>query len=106
MAHTVAPHAGAWIEIYPPKNTLHNALSLPTRERGLKYCVYVLLRPLCNTRERGLKSLSVIIVPFIVLVAPHAGAWIEIIATPSVCLNGWTSLPTRERGLKCIVPCL
>ena len=56
--------------------------SLPTRERGLKFIF-------CGRKLE------------IALVAPHAGAWIEI---PSGCLASpfSTSLPTRERGLKCI----
>ena len=33
-------------------------------------------------------------------VAPHAGAWIEISASLLQSLDGDTSLPMRERGLK------
>ncbi|SPF49127.1 hypothetical protein SBF1_4320007 [Candidatus Desulfosporosinus infrequens] len=57
-------------------------MSLPTRERGLKFNL-----PLPQL-ERN-------------LVAPYAGAWIEIVSDQEkVCpLN--RSLPTRERGLKC-----
>ena len=35
-------------------------------------------------------------------VAPFAGAWIEIVNT--ICITGFlVSLPSRERGLKCLV---
>ena len=55
----VAPHAGAWIEIMLYKrNFREDALSLPTRERGLKFiCSNALLRYCLSlpTRERGLK---------------------------------------------------
>ena len=57
-------------------------MSLPTRERGLKYPIY----------------------PFHQLngfVAPHAGARIEIALMASYRLTA-PSLPTRERGLKYI----
>ena len=33
------------------------------------------------------------------MVAPFAGAWIEILVT-SICLANTWSLPSRERGLK------
>ena len=35
----VAPLAGAWIEIWYHKYKNTSQLSLPSRERGLKYCV-------------------------------------------------------------------
>ena len=34
-----------------------------------------------------------------IVVAPHAGAWIEMLVLPSG-RKMYTSLPTRERGLK------
>ena len=55
-------------------------LSLPSRERGLKY-------PLIALITCGL------------FVAPFAGAWIEI-RMPWTRLQGRQSLPSRERGLK------
>ena len=59
---------------------MNEAQSLPSRERGLKFC----LRYLSSHQS---------------LVAPFAGAWIEIgmrrITKPYV-----RSLPSRERGLK------
>ena len=55
----VAPLAGAWIEIRRKERQMAATLSLPLRERGLKYkfIIYNLV---------GFK------------VAPLAGAWIEI----------------------------
>ena len=60
----VAPHAGAWIEIYPRVAKYSAAGSLPTRERGLKYTLH---HP----------------APDMLSVAPHAGAWIEIVLQSS-----------------------
>ena len=76
----VAPHEGAWIEMLLFTVYCISSVSLPTRERGLKF----LKAPACTrynlslpTRERGLKyylmSLTILKIP---------------------------SLPTRERGLK------
>ena len=56
-------------------------LSLPTRERGLKY------------NEAYQQSDNY-------LVAPYTGAWIEIKPTPIPAAKFKPSLPTRERGLK------
>ena len=58
-AGLVAPLAGAWIEIALMENKYKIDTSLPSRERGLKYCVDYIL---------GRKP----------SVAPLAGAWIEI----------------------------
>ena len=77
---TVAPYAGAWIEIPVAKYLLEHYESLPTRERGLK-CLgtadCLIRHASLPTRERGLK-------------------WI------GMQLNRLPigSLPTRERGLK------
>ena len=81
-------------------------LSLPLRERGLKYRPARLL--LCLTaslplRERGLKFNAAKRSRQCVAVAPFAGAWIEM---SSVFLLGSTlpsSLPLRERGLKSVL---
>ena len=56
---TVAPFAGAWIEIDIYKKYESVTGSLPSRERGLKSMVKVMLQSM-------------------LLVAPFAGAWIEI----------------------------
>ena len=55
----VAPFAGAWIEIQNLSRHRGRAMSLPSRERGLKY----------QRKEDKLWT---------VYVAPFAGAWIEI----------------------------
>ena len=56
---TVAPFAGAWIEIVLLASSITTAVSLPSRERGLKCrCAYKSGAP--------------------IPVAPFAGAWIEI----------------------------
>ncbi len=61
FVQTVAPLAGAWIEIVETLNIEYShLLSLPSRERGLKY--YYM------TDER-----------LAAMVAPLAGAWIEIV---------------------------
>ena len=98
----VAPLAGAWIEI---PNTLHaynTELSLPSRERGLKFLNapfgYKQLRSL-PSRERGLKSIEVEGADWVDKVAPLAGAWIEI-DYQKYLQTSRGSLPSRERGLK------
>ena len=56
-------------------------VSLPTRERGLKYAEckqHEDEKQSLPTRERGLKWLSRVINRVDHIVAPHAGAWIEI----------------------------
>ena len=76
--------------------------SLPTRERGLKSFTAIRqgsVLPSLPTRERGLKCCLAPSGCGAGLVAPHAGAWIEIlllVTQPPLSL----SLPTRERGLK------
>ena len=78
----VAPYAGAWIEMIVLQTATRNMTSsLPTRERGLK-SIHFTLSPLARsslpTRERGLKSLPAVLADNILPVAPYAGAWIEI----------------------------
>ena len=76
----VAPHAGAWIETFSCVLPAFNKWSLPTRERGLKqhtmFKLNLLLMSL-PTRERGLKQPIGISDNEPLMVAPHAGAWIE-----------------------------
>ena len=55
----VAPLAGAWIEILKSSQSLSKAESLPSRERGLKWTVHNALVQIMS-------------------VAPLAGAWIEM----------------------------
>ena len=65
---TVAPLAGAWIEILWNGKRAEKSVSLPSRERGLK----------SFHKDR---------IPFPFFVAPLAGAWIEI---QSIYWMGWT----------------
>ena len=78
----VAPFAGAWIEIFDVlKSPTSLPESLPSRERGLKsrntigICEISLSLP---SRERGLKCLHLDNLLCLSVVAPFAGAWIEI----------------------------
>ena len=98
----VAPRVGAWIEIgeYPARNA--SLLSLPVWERGLKSCTraeYWEMLESLPVWERGLKSWSPDGDRRPWEVAPHAGAWIEIIDSDGAYLT-IASLPMRERGLK------
>ena len=98
------PTAGAWIEIIQRIEADPGAaLSLPTRERGLKSPAsrntvpeYLSL----PTRERGLKYITLQLLFTMCSVAPYAGAWIEIKRAHSGNQGPFGSLPTRERGLK------
>ena len=57
---SVAPYTGAWIEMcIPTVSTASPPMSLPTRERGLKFPLVLRLCPE-------------------LVVAPYTGAWIEI----------------------------
>ena len=80
--NAVAPLAGAWIEIHKIQPVVFMPPSLPSRERGLKFSA-----PCRNgtkgalslpSRERGLKWSCSQHVKGQGLVAPLAGAWIEI----------------------------
>ena len=102
-----------------------NLMSLPSRERGLKYfSVRKSGRAPASlpSRERGLKlHLSIIVILWLgvaplagawieikltvldharLTVAPLAGAWIEIFADYAPYTDVKLSLPSRERGLK------
>ena len=82
MGLTVAPFAGAWIEIKAVVGGKEaRGSSLPSRERGLKSVQdknAVAGDLSLPSRERGLKSLVIALVACISSVAPFAGAWIEI----------------------------
>jgi len=77
-------------------------LSLPVRERGLKYrnrpgtSGHRLSLPV---RERGLKCVVLVSWHGKINVAPRAGAWIEIRNSRNNYASS-KSLPVRERGLK------
>ena len=81
VTFAVAPLAGAWVEIIHLSNITRTAVSLPSRERGLKFRYSA--EPF-----------------FLSDVAPLAGAWVEIdgINVKASYMN--SSLPSRERGLK------
>ncbi|WP_213530325.1 hypothetical protein, partial [Paenibacillus cisolokensis] len=51
-------------------------------------------------RERGLKPISGKFISAIVMVATHAGAWIETATPRQRGRQKTSSLPMRERGLK------
>ena len=79
-----------------------NAASLPMRERGLKYlptCLFEASPSSLPMRERGLKYIGIAADEPKRVVAPHAGAWIEMIEVTDGKVH-LTSLPMRERGLK------
>ncbi len=102
-------------------------MSLPSRERGLKYIAnpvlgnYSLVAPFAGAWIE-ISAPKVLDTPDIV--APFAGAWIEIATSLSLCniccvapfAGAWIeinkrgnrftqgeSLPSRERGLKCCI---
>ena len=86
----VAPHTGAWIEMARIVACVCRKESRPTRARGLKLdlCkragVKYESRP---TRARGLKFHLVALQTEEGIVAPHAGAWIEIMDAQTVALT-------------------
>ena len=78
-------------------------LSLPLRERGLKFLALSFLREILGSlplRERGLKCFVRFALAWSLGVAPLAGAWVEI-AQAQTFPPERPSLPLRERGLKC-----
>ena len=79
---TVAPLAGAWIEIVSVVADIAKRIaSLPSRERGLKsaHCKILPMERLSlPSRERGLKYQLSFFYLLSGVVAPLAGAWIEI----------------------------
>ena len=98
----VAPLAGAWIEINVFSPDATSSKSLPSRERGLKYC------DKCEgCTWRGVAPLAGAWIEIrltmwarsALMVAPLAGAWIEILLCTKSMGSHW-SLPSRERGLK------
>ena len=87
----VAPLAGARIEIWIQRRASGYSLSLPSRERGLKYRAMEELNNLplsLPSRERGLKFAFFHQFDCISMVAPLAGARIEIPALqPTINLH-------------------
>ncbi len=47
----VAPRSGAWIEIHPDRYMIRYSLSLPVRERGLKYFTQIVCSSNCTRRS-------------------------------------------------------
>ena len=80
----------------------HLSQSLPTRERGLKSPAWPLHPPQWHVAPHAGAWIEIVARLFVFSmppVAPHAGAWIEItfvMRSPQYI----PSLPTRERGLK------
>ena len=71
--------------------------SLPVRERGLKFLSLAAAASpgwSLPVRERGLKFVSYFVVVFYYLVAPRAGAWIEIV-------GGWGLAPRSASRSPC-----
>ena len=99
---TVAPLAGARIEMHIYNDIYEDTASLPSRERGLKFCGRVWCQCWSGSlpsRERGLKYDLIHQIYKLGSVAPLAGARIEM---PALCrsVSVLLSLPSRERGLK------
>ena len=77
----VAPHWGAWIEIYGIEYADEKLASHPTGVRGLKWLLGGGLEcaPKSHpTGVRGLKYDGYSLLLMVAMVAPHWGAWIEI----------------------------
>ena len=78
--------------------------SLPSRERGLKYAGHTAVNDrFCVAPFAGAWieiHADKLYFPMF-CVAPFAGAWIEILKEPMRIFPGSSSLPSRERGLKC-----
>ena len=49
---------------------------------------------------RGLKYFAVMAIAYVAAVAPHVGAWIEILTSEPIPAKGDKSLPMWGRGLK------
>ena len=82
---SVAPYAGAWVEIYNKVNTYYYAEVAPYAGAWVEM-------------HKGYKHRQA------VQVAPYAGAWIEMLEELEALMCGNMSLPTRERGLKSSEP--
>ena len=100
--YAVAPHVGAWIETNRLKYSFNLSRSHPMWVRGLKLVVLIRLIDVGKSHPmwvRGLKLLLLLILPKVLTVAPHVGAWIETLT------RYWTfvfikSHPMWVRGLK------
>ena len=100
--NTVAPFAGAWIEMITNTMFRFRMLSLPSRERGLKWQWQQRADAQKDVAPFAGAWIEILVVTLNVPaspVAPFAGAWIEILL-PDKALPHLPSLPSRERGLK------
>ena len=104
MYLTVAPLAGAWIEISLRLSCLLNCMVAPLAGAWIEIPkTYVVnssasVAPLAGAWIEILSNDTHIYEEQ--MVAPLAGAWIEIADYSIFWSYGW-SLPSRERGLKC-----
>ena len=99
--NAVAPLAGAWIEMLRIETEFWEDVSLPSRERGLKFrtCRPDSARRVAPLAGAWIEMPSVLDAHLPDVVAPLAGAWIEILLCTKSMGSHW-SLPSRERGLK------
>ena len=97
-ARSVAPFAGAWIEIKYCRIDKQIARSLPSRERGLKSvsrAAATVVTPVAPFAGAWIEITISFIVLVAEMVAPFAGAWIEI---ASLSFNCCVSLCRSLRG--------
>ena len=92
LLRAVAPHAGAWIEMCSCAAAHAASMSLPTRERGLKYVAVCFGRRVNAVAPHAGAWIEISYTTLTMRpkwVAPHAGAWIEMVLliflTPSLC---------------------
>ena len=81
MRGGVAPFAGAWIEIIASAQLSVLSLSLPSRERGLKWQFHAAIFskvPVAPFAGAWIEITNAIQNKAVTGVAPFAGAWIEI----------------------------
>ena len=100
--NTVAPFAGAWIEMITNTMFRFRMLSLPSRERGLKWQWQQRAdaqKDVAPFAGAWIEIKALLLIPLLLRVAPFAGAWIEITSIVLPATAPW-SLPSRERGLK------
>ena len=86
VRQTVAPFAGAWIEISVEPSTVGEAAVAPFAGAWIEISGIfssLVVSASLPSRERGLKCRRVVHIPVRQTVAPFAGAWIEISVEPS-----------------------
>ena len=104
---TVAPLAGAWIEIIADTAPLNWDSVAPLAGAWIEIaygCGYTrphTVAPLAGAWIEIGQAPASVPAPE---VAPLAGAWIEISASGTAYITGGSSLPLRERGLKLSYP--